>query len=174
MDDELLDLVDEKDEIIGTLYRSEYHRIIDEQLGYIRAVDLFLVNSRGEVFVPTRTAHKTIAPSGYDYSVGGHVSLGEDYLTSLVREAEEELNVKIDQKSLIFIEKNVFDDIRYIISLYAMKFDETPNINPDDFTHAEWKTPAKLISEIDDGHPAKSSLRHSANVLLQLLESKSL
>ena len=78
MDDEILDLVDRDDNVIGTINRMDYDRMVAENLGYLRAVHLFILNSRGQIFVPIRTADKTVAPNGCDYSAGGHVGTGEE------------------------------------------------------------------------------------------------
>ncbi len=169
MDDEILDLVDRNDVVIGTINRMDYQRILNEDLGYIRAVDLFIVNSKGQVYVPTRTADKTIAPNGYDFSVGGHVGSGENYIGTLVREADEELNMVVDPKEVTLIDKTILDEIRYIRHLYLLKSDLTPDYNPGDFVKAEWMMPSELIEEIDNGHPAKSNLKASLDTLKEWL-----
>jgi len=165
----MLDLVDRNDTVIGTINRMDYQRILDENLGYIRAVDLFIVNSDGQVYVPTRTADKTIAPNGFDFSVGGHVSSGEGYLATLIREADEELNLAVEPNDLTLIDETIFDEIRYIRHLYLLKSDITPAYNPSDFIKAQWMLPSELIGEIDKGHPAKSSLRSSLLTLMEHL-----
>lgn len=169
-DDELLDLVNRADEVIGTINRKEYNRLLESDAGYLRAAQFFLVNSEGQVYVPVRTAHKTIAPSGYDYSAGGHVGAGDDYLSALVREAKEELDLDVSPEDLELIAKVVEDEIRYINCIYALRSDANPTLNPDDFVSAEWLTPAELIARIDAGHPAKDSLRGATLRLQEYLQ----
>jgi len=171
MDDELLDLVDRNDTVIGTINRKDYSRLVAEKLGYIRAADLFIVNAKGEIYTPVRTAHKTIAPNGFDYSAGGHVGSGEDYLQTIIREVEEELNLRITAADLELIAKTISDEIRYIRHVYLVRSDETPTFNPDDFVSAEWLAPAALIQKIDAGHPAKSNLRETVVMLQGYLRS---
>jgi len=166
MDDELLDLVNERDEVIGTINRMDYARLLADKLGYIRAVDLFLVNNKAKIWVPIRTAHKTIAPGGYDYSTGGHVGAGENYLQSIIRETREEINLKVTPEQLEFMTKTVSEKIRYIREVYILRTDLTPTFNPDDFVSASWLEPQQLIQSIDQGHPAKSNLRETV-VMLQ-------
>ncbi len=170
MDDELLDLVNRSDEVIGTINRKDYAQLLKENLGYIRAADLFILNSEGKIYVPTRTADKTIAPNGFDFSVGGHVGTGEDYMSTIVREAMEELNLLIEPEYLMLIDKTVQEEIKYIRYLYLYRSDDTPIFNPEDFVSAEWMRPAELIKQIDDGHLAKSSLKPSIFLLIQYLE----
>ena len=170
MDDELLDLVNRSDEVIGTINRRDYNKLLTENLGYIRAADIFIVNSEGRIFVPTRTANKTIAPNGYDFSVGGHVGSGEKYLTAVIREAKEELNMDIDPDYLLLIDKTIMDDIKYIRHLYLYRTEETPKYNRDDFVTAEWMTPTQLVEKINNGHPAKGSLKASVELLNEFLQ----
>lgn len=171
MDDELLDLVNEHDEKIGTINRNEYDRLLSEKLGYVRAIDVFIINSKGQLFIPTRTADKTIAPNGLDYSVGGHVSAGEDYITTVIREAKEELNIKVKESDLTFIAKVATAANRYIRGVYIMYSDDTPDFNPKDFVSAEWLYPEEVIAKIDGGHPAKQSIKETLIMLQTYLES---
>lgn len=170
MDDELLDLVDRSDRVIGTINRKDYDSFLKDNLGYIRAADMFILNSDGKIFVPTRTADKTIAPNGLDFSVGGHVESGEDYLTTIIREASEELNIIVETEYILLIDKTVFDDIKYIRRLYLYRSDETPIYNPKDFVTGEWMTPAELVEKIDNGHAAKSNLKSSVSLLNEYLQ----
>jgi isopentenyldiphosphate isomerase len=166
MDDELLDLVDKDDNVIGTINRMDYGRLVADNLGYIRASQFFLLNSEGKIYIPIRTAHKTIAPNGYDYTAGGHVGAGDSYVQAMIREAEEELSLDLRPDDLELVAKVVEEDIRYINSIYVVRSDQTPSLNPEDFVSGEWLKPADVIAKIDAGHPTKSSLRR-AIVLLQ-------
>ena len=74
--DEMLDLVDENDCVIGTARRSEVYA---KELRNIRVVNAFVINSKGELWIPRRTAHKRSYPSCLDMSMGGHVESGETY-----------------------------------------------------------------------------------------------
>ena len=166
MDDELLDLVDANDQVIGIVNRKDYANLLRDKIGYIRASELFIVNSEDKIWVPIRTADKTIAPNGYDYSVAGHVESGMGYLDTIIREAQEEINLDISQKDIRLISKITSETIRYIRSIYILRSDENPQFNPDDFVSAEWLTPTELIANIDAGHETKSSLREAV-ILLQ-------
>lgn len=169
MDDELLDLVDKNDTVIGTINRMDYDRLLSKNIGYIRAADLFILNNKGQLYTPVRTAHKTIAPNGYDYSVGGHVGSGDDYIRTIVREAQEELNIEISPNKIELVAKTVSDTIKYIRSVYLLRSSETPIFNPDDFVSAEWLYPNEVIEKIDNGHPAKSNLKETILLLQDYL-----
>lgn len=167
--DELLDLVDENDEVIGTIWRSQYDRLISEKLGFIRSADAFIQNSEGKIWVPRRTADKRIAPNGLDFSVGGHVESGDSYDLTIIREAEEEVGLKFDPKKLTKLTKLRHDELGYFQQIYLYLTDEEPVINPSDFVSAEWLRPEELLAKLDAGEEAKGNLRLS---VIELMKAK--
>ncbi|MEU2380213.1 NUDIX hydrolase [Streptomyces misionensis] len=87
--DEILDIVDEHDRVVGQLPRGEvYARGLRHRCVFIQARD-----AAGRLFVHRRTATKLVFPSLYDPFVGGVVGAGESYDEAALREAEEELGV---------------------------------------------------------------------------------
>ncbi|WP_062217953.1 NUDIX hydrolase [Streptomyces sp. NBRC 109706] len=87
--DELLDIVDERDRVVGQARRGEaYARRLRHRCTFVLAR-----NAAGEFFVHRRTARKLVFPSRYDMFVGGVVGAGESYDEAALREAEEELGV---------------------------------------------------------------------------------
>ena len=165
---EILDLVDSDDKIIGTIERSETQRLGAEHLGYIRATDMFIRNSDGRLWIPKRTADKTIAPNGLDFSCGGHVSSGEDYDSTIVREVEEELNFTPDAKKLCYVTKMPPGITPYFRAIYVYESDETPDYNRADFVSSQWMYPNELLAKLDEGVPAKSSIKETVLKLLEL------
>ncbi len=163
---EVLDLVNESDEVIGTILRDDYQKLLDEKLGYIRASDLFIVNDAGELWIPKRTANKTIAPNGLDFSMGGHVDSGETYIEATIREASEELNIDLSEKDLILISKSRHDAVRYFNSLYLTLSNKNPEYNPADFVSALWLRPNILLAMLDSGVAAKPNLKKAVEDLL--------
>ncbi|MFJ4789476.1 NUDIX hydrolase [Streptomyces sp. NPDC088794] len=87
--DEILDIVDEHDRVIGQSPRGEaYAEGLRHRCVFIQARD-----AEGRLFVHRRTPVKLVFPSLYDMFVGGVVGAGESYDTAALREAEEELGV---------------------------------------------------------------------------------
>lgn len=87
--DEILDIVDENDEVVGQAPRGEATaRGLRHRCVFIEARD-----AEGRLFVHRRTATKLVFPSHYDMFVGGVVGAGESYDEAALREAEEELGV---------------------------------------------------------------------------------
>ncbi len=153
---EWLDLVDEHDEVIGAVTRDEaWARRLP-----VRGVNVFLVNPRGELWIPRRTPHKRMFPGCLDMSVGGHVERGESYGAAFRRETREELNLDVD--TLPWRELGAFSPhgtgLNIFMRVYEIHTATDPPYNPEDFSGAEWLTPAALLARIAAGDPAKSDL----------------
>ncbi len=87
MAEEIFDVVNERDEVIGRKTRHEVHR-----LGLMhRAVHVLVFNARGEIFLQKRSMKKDRQPGLWDSSASGHVDAGEEYDVCAVRELNEEL-----------------------------------------------------------------------------------
>mgnify|MGYP006384317723 CR=1 FL=1 len=87
--DELLDVVDEHDEVIGQTRRAEgYAARLRHRCTFILARD-----ADDRIFVHRRTDRKLVFPGRYSMFVGGVVGAGETYHDAALREAEEELGV---------------------------------------------------------------------------------
>ncbi|MEU1039787.1 NUDIX hydrolase [Streptomyces sp. NPDC005551] len=88
--DEILDIVDENDRVIGRSPRGEaYARGLRHRCAFVQVRD-----AEGRIFVHRRTPTKLVFPSLYDMFVGGVVGAGETYDDAALREAEEELGVQ--------------------------------------------------------------------------------
>ncbi|MCZ4608628.1 NUDIX domain-containing protein [Streptomyces sp. Lzd4kr] len=103
--DEILDIVDEQDRVIGRSPRGEaYAKGLRHRCVFIEARD-----AEGRLFVHRRTPTKLVFPSRYDMFVGGVVGAGESYDEAALREAEEELGVSgLPRPTLLF--KFLYDD----------------------------------------------------------------
>ncbi|WP_329130312.1 NUDIX domain-containing protein [Streptomyces sp. NBC_01476] len=87
--DEIIDIVDEDDRVVGQSPRGEaYARGLRHRCAFILVRD-----AEDRIFVHRRTARKLVFPSLYDMFVGGVVGAGESYDETALREAEEELGV---------------------------------------------------------------------------------
>jgi isopentenyldiphosphate isomerase len=91
MQDEIFDVVNDRDEVIGQLARREVHR---QGLKH-RATHILIFNAKGEVFLQKRSLKKDNHPGVWDSSASGHVDSGEDYDSCAVREVGEELGVHL-------------------------------------------------------------------------------
>jgi 16S rRNA (adenine1518-N6/adenine1519-N6)-dimethyltransferase len=95
-DDELFDVVDDRNQVVRQAHRSEVHA----NNWLHRAVHIFVLNADGEVFLQLRSHLKDKMPGRWDSSAAGHLDAGEDYLPCAVRELEEELGIAAAPESL--------------------------------------------------------------------------
>lgn len=164
--DELLDLVDINDKVIGQIWRSESDRLANSGEGYLRAATALIQNSRGELWIPRRTKDKRIAPLGLDSSMQEHVEAGETYEKAVVRGFAEELGIELTSGDLEYIGKlTPTKDLYYFVTLFRYKTDEAPKYNPSDFVGAEWIKPNALIKRLKNGEVAKKSLLTTVQLL---------
>ena len=93
MAEEIFDIVNERDEVIGRAPRKEVHA----RGLWHRAIHVLVFNARGEIFLQKRSMLKDIAKGKWDSSTSGHVDKGEDYDTAAVRELSEEIGLVVPQ-----------------------------------------------------------------------------
>ena len=92
MSEEIFDVVNERDEVIGRETRSEVHR-----LGLLhRAIHVLVFDSCGQVFLQKRSLKKDRQPGLWDSSASGHLDSGEDYDAAAVREVREEIGLRLN------------------------------------------------------------------------------
>ncbi|OQA36191.1 MAG: Nudix hydrolase [Candidatus Dependentiae bacterium ADurb.Bin331] len=157
IDDELLDLVNEHDQIIGQEWRSVVH---EQGLRNFRVVNAFLINQQSQLWIPRRTAHKKLFPSALDASMGGHVASGETYEQAFSRELMEELRIDAT--------RNAYEKIGALnphqhntsgfMQVYVLRTNSVPQFNPDDFVEYYWLTPHEFLQRVEQGDSCKSDL----------------
>ncbi|MBI4682175.1 MAG: NUDIX domain-containing protein [Nitrospirae bacterium] len=90
MQEELLEVVNEKGETVRTLPRSQIHG--DPSLIH-KVVHVLVFNSKGDLLLQKRSMNKDVAAGKWDTSVGGHVNSGETLEEAVRRETAEELGI---------------------------------------------------------------------------------
>jgi isopentenyldiphosphate isomerase len=90
MSDELVDLVDELDRVVGVAPRS---RIRAEHLLH-RVASILVFRPDGSLLVHRRTDTKDVFPGAFDCFVGGVVGADESYEEARDRELAEEMGVR--------------------------------------------------------------------------------
>ena len=87
--DEIFDVVDSQDMVIGKASRLQVHK---NDLMH-RSVHILVFNSTGSLFLQKRAMIKDESPGLWDSSAAGHVESGEDYISCAKRELNEELSL---------------------------------------------------------------------------------
>ena len=125
MADELMDVCDENNNIIGQGMKSE---ILRRGLWH-RTARVFIYNSLGEILLQLRGKDKELYPDLWDVGAAGHVAAGEDYIETAVREAREELGLLIPKENLDLLMVEKFEQIwgklseKVFAGTYLAKFD---------------------------------------------------
>ena len=162
--DELLDLVNDNDEVIGQKNKSEIYAL---GIHNFRVINAFLVNDHGQLWVPRRTAHKKLFPLCLDASVGGHVQSGETYQQAFERELFEELRLLAHEVSYTHVAylNPTAHDVSAHMHVYLIKYNQIPDYNRDDFESFQWMTISQLLNAINQGDRIKGDLPAILRVL---------
>lgn len=115
MADELFDIVDEKDIVVGQEMRS----IVHQRGLWHRGVHVLLFTPDGRLVVQQRSKDRVHAPSALDCSVSEHVQAGEDYYDAALRGLKEEIGVEdIDIQALVKFKMNYGPNDNEISMIY--------------------------------------------------------
>ncbi|MBF6589781.1 MAG: NUDIX domain-containing protein [Ktedonobacterales bacterium] len=87
---EVFDLVDSEDQVIGRVRRGDAHR--DPSLTH-RSIQVLVFTTDGRLLLQRRSRSKDLFPGYLCASASGHVASGDDYATTARREIMEELGV---------------------------------------------------------------------------------
>lgn len=155
--DELLDVVDDQDKVIGQVTRS---KMWSDRIKNVRVINAFLINDNNQLWIPKRTAFKRMFPSCLDFSVGGLVMAGESYHETFARETLEEigLDIALLPYSFLFSLTPYRDNVSSFMYVYCIRTNITPNYNKNDFESYEWMSIEALKKSIQSGIPVKDDL----------------
>ena len=89
-DDEIFDVIDSQDQIIGKATRQQVHNY---ELMH-RSFYILVLDFSENLFLQKRAMNKDESPGLCDSSAAGHVESGEGYLNCAIRELKEELGLE--------------------------------------------------------------------------------
>ena len=141
MKEEIFDVVNEQDEVIGRQSRREVHR-----LGLMhRAVHVLVFNASGQVFLQKRSMTKDRQPGLWDSSASGHVNTGEDYDTCAVRELREEIGLRLSAapKRLFKLAASAETDQEHVW-VYRCEAEGPFRLHPEEIERGGWFAPADI------------------------------
>lgn len=99
--EEYLEIVNEKDEVVGKETREKIHR---EGLLH-REIHVWFITPNKEIIFQHRAKDKDTYPDLLDATVGGHVEIGMSYDETALKEMEEETGVKAKIEDLQILRK---------------------------------------------------------------------
>jgi isopentenyldiphosphate isomerase len=140
--DEVFDVVDEDDAIVGREFRREIHR---RGLRH-RAIHIFWLRGDGQLCLQRRSYAKDNCPGLLSSSCAGHVDSGEDYLGAAVRELHEELGVAVPPMALHEIDYAPWhaDLGNEFVRSYLLRGDHPTRLAEFEVDSLLWRTPAEV------------------------------
>lgn len=140
--DEIFDIVDEQDKVIGALPRSEIHK---RGLKH-RAIHIFWFRNDGMLCLQRRSYAKDNSPGMLSSSCAGHVDSGETYLTAAVRELDEELGIKVSPDQLHEIDyAPTHEELGHeFVRSYLLRGDFNFNLHHPEVDSIVWRTPQEV------------------------------
>lgn len=142
--DELIDIIDEHDQVIGQRLKSECHA----QGLLHRGASLFLFRDASfqELLLQQRSLNKANQPGRWNH-IGGHVRTGETYQQAIERELQEEMFAGGPMPSLVlqavFKLKKRADQDREIITVFRTSW-------PGPFHHDLEEVMASVFVPVDE------------------------
>ncbi len=148
--DEVFDVVDAEDRVIGSNLRGEIHRLGLKH----RAIHIFWRRPDGRICLQRRSFAKDNCPGLLSSSCAGHVDSGEAYHTAARRELREELGVALPASAL--------EEIDYapchpalgneFVRSYLMEGDFTPTLAKAEVDAILWRFPQEIVEWSTTAH----------------------
>lgn len=150
--EELIDIVNEQNEIIGKSKRGEAHL-----KGHIhRALSVLIIHSDNRILLQQRSKHTKVHPLSWDLSTSEHLLSGESYEDAGKRSVKEELGVEVEVKPVSktslqkrkyeFPEKIIFEN--EIVMMLSATHDGPFKVDPVEVNKVEFFTVAEIEEKI--------------------------
>jgi isopentenyldiphosphate isomerase len=144
--EEMVDLVDEDDVVIGRAPRRE----IRARNLLHREVAAIVRNGRGEIYVHRRTDTKDVFPGMYDMFVAGVVASGETYEAAIRRELAEELGIEVTEPAFLFKARYRDQDIDWWACGYQVVWDGPIRHQEEEIAWGGFMAEEDLIARLDE------------------------
>lgn len=148
--DELFDVVDAADRVIGTARRGDVHAN-----GWLhRAVHVMVQRANGDVFLQKRSSTKDSYPGRWDSSASGHLDAGEDYGPAASREIQEELGITASGlRELAGLPASEVTGQEFV-RIYRVAHEGPFRLHPHEIEEGRWLDPATLDAWIQSSPEA--------------------
>lgn len=143
MPEEIFDVVNERDEVVGQAPRPEVHA---RGLRH-RAVHVLVFNHRGEVFLQKRSQLKDTAKGKWDSSSSGHLETGEAYDACAVRELREEIGLTVAEPPARVFKLAACEDTGWEFCwIYRCDHEGPFTLHPEEIETGGWFAPSELTA----------------------------
>jgi isopentenyldiphosphate isomerase len=139
--EEIFDVVNERDEVVGQEARSKVHRLGLRH----RAVHVLVFNRCGELFLQKRSMKKDTFPGAWDSSSSGHLDSGEGYDACAVRELREEIGFKLEcPPTRLFKIDARAETGQEFVWVYRLEAEGPFTLHPEEIETGEWFAPEAI------------------------------
>ena len=133
--EEYLEIVNEKDEVLGIAPRTEIHG--NPSLMH-RVVHVLVFNKKRDLLLQKRSCRKDVAPGKWDTSVGGHVEIGEGLFTAAKREMDEELGITCHELEYLYSYTHSNPYETEFVTTYRCTYDGRIGFNKDEIDEVRY------------------------------------
>jgi isopentenyl-diphosphate delta-isomerase len=139
--EEIFDVVNERDEVVAQVPRSEVHA---KKLRH-RAVHVLVFNACGQLFLQKRSMTKDTAKGKWDSSASGHLDQGEDYDACAVREVWEEIGLKLAAPPERILRVAACAETgQEFVWVYRCESEGPFTLHPEEIERGGWFAPAEI------------------------------
>jgi 8-oxo-dGTP diphosphatase len=136
---ELLTQVDANNQVIGSIERIVAH---NNPAVYYRTIFVLVKDNEDKVLLQRRSASKDLYPNCWDLSVGGHVTYGDSYIQTAVKELKEELGIRTQEADLkykgqVLVKLPASNEFFYVYEYFLQPNDKL-KINTQEVKDIQW------------------------------------
>lgn len=143
MSEEIFDIVNDRDEVIGQMPRRMVHRDGHKH----RAVHVLVFGSDGRAFLQKRSMTKDTSPGKWDSSASGHVDAGEDYDACAIRELREEIGLEIARAPERLFKISACEETgQEFVWVYRLDSDGPFVLHPGEIERGDWFAPSEVTA----------------------------
>jgi len=143
--EDIFDVVNEKDEIIGQESRSIVHA---RGLRH-RSAHVLVFNAVGEIFLQLRSRTKDNNPGLWDSSCSGHIDAGESYAVGAERELMEEIGLLVELPLEPLFKIDVCEATgQEFVWVYRTQAEGPFDLNSAEIDDGRWFTPDDLTIQL--------------------------
>ncbi|MSR15408.1 MAG: NUDIX domain-containing protein [Gammaproteobacteria bacterium] len=139
-EDEILDVVDAHDEVVGQASHAEVHR---RGLRH-RSAHILVYNPAGQLYLQQRALWKECSPGLWDTSAAGHLGAGENYQLGAARELVEELGVHPPHLETLFKISAGPETGYEFVTVFKTFTSEEIRPDPHEINAGRWCEPAEV------------------------------